>query len=259
MTPLLHIAIADDLRRRILHGDLRVGDPLPSESQLCRQWHASRGPVRQALASLRGEGLITGGRGKPPVVGSATLTQPFDTLLSYSAWVESIGHTPGQHTLHLALGTADAVTAARLEVAEGSPVVFELRLRLLDGEPAMLERTTYIERVGRLLLDFDADSGSEWSYLRSRGEHMVAARHVIDAVAADPCDAEHLQVDLGAPLLRQRRVTRNVEGEILEYDEDRYVPQIVSFSLENASDMRMPLLREATPTLAHTPAFDTLS
>ena len=241
----LHGAIADDLRGRIERFDLRVGDPVPSESTLCRQWGSSRGPVRQALATLRSEGLIEGGRGKPPVVAAITLAQPFDTLLSYSAWVESIGRTPGQRTIEFAPHRADAETASRLEVAEGDPVVTQLRLRLLDGEPAMLERTSWIDRVGRLLVDFDTDSGSEWSHLRSRGEHMASARHVIDAVAADPVDALHLGVGLGAPLLRQRRVTRNAEGEVLEYDEDRYLPGVVSFSLENTSDVRTPFARNA--------------
>ncbi|WP_082764002.1 GntR family transcriptional regulator [Frondihabitans sp. PAMC 28766] len=247
MSEPLHGAIADDLRGRIVHGDLSVGDPVPSESSLCRQWGSSRGPVRQALATLRAEGLIEGGRGKPPVVAATTLAQPFDTLLSYSAWVESIGRTPGQRTIEFAPHPADAETASRLELAEGDPVVTQLRLRLLDGEPAMLERTSWIERVGRLLVDFDTDSGSEWSRLRSRGEHMASARHVIDAVAADPVDALHLGVGLGTPLLRQRRVTRNAEGEVLEYDEDRYLPEVVSFSLENTSDVRTPFARNAMP------------
>ena len=106
VTTALHELIADSLREQIRLGELVVGAPVPSESRLCEQWNASRGPVRQALATLRTEGVIAGGRGKPPVVCTASTGQPFDTLLSYSAWAHSIGRKPGQRTLELALRRA---------------------------------------------------------------------------------------------------------------------------------------------------------
>lgn len=56
----LHITIAKELQRRITSGALSQGDLLPSEAELCEEFAASRGPVRQAIASLRAEGLISG-------------------------------------------------------------------------------------------------------------------------------------------------------------------------------------------------------
>lgn len=238
--------IADFLRDQIREGILSVGDPLPSESRLRERWQTSRGPVRQALAALRAEGTISGGRGKPPVVSSSAFAQPFDTLLSYSAWVHSIGREPGQRTLELARRPASALAAARLQIAEGTPVVEELRLRLLDGAPAMLERASYVEHVGRLLFEFDTDSGSEWTYLQSRGVRLATASHIIDAVGADSVDAENLLVAEGTPLLRQQRTARSTEGEIVEYHDDRYLPNLVTFTLENNIDVRTALTRGAS-------------
>jgi GntR family transcriptional regulator len=235
VTVPLHQLIADRLRGSIRDGSLAIGDPLPSESQLRAEWGASRGPVRQALAALRAERLIEGGQGRRAVVAAPALGQPFDTLLSFSAWATSIGRTPGQRTLGFDLRPADVLAASRLGVDEGEPVAQELRLRLLDGDPVMLERTTYVERVGRLLLDFDTDSGSEWEHLESHGVHLARAGHVIDAVAADDLDAEHLRVEVGAPLLRQRRTARTAEGEAVEFDDDRYVPGAITFTLENSA------------------------
>lgn len=245
MVVALHEMIADRLRDQIHRGELPLGAAVPSESKLCEQWNASRGPVRQALATLRAEGLIAGGRGKPPVVCSSSMGQPFDTLLSYSAWAQSIGRTPGQHTLELALRRADDAVAAELGVDEGAPVVQVLRLRLLDGEPTMLERATYTEPVGRRLFDFDCDSGSIWAFLLSQGVQFNTASHVIDAVAADPVDAQQLAVAEGSPLLRQRRRTYGVDGGIIEYHDDRYIPGLVSFTLENTLDARCALVRNA--------------
>ena len=251
MAMALHEVIANHLREQIRLGELTVGVALPSESQLCEQWKSSRGPVRQALASLRSEGLIAGGRGKPPVVSATSIGQPFDTLLSYSAWAHSIGREPGQRTLELALRPADEHAASALQIDEGVPVVQMLRLRYLDGAPAMLERATFVGHVGRRLFDFDCDSGSLWAYLLSQGVHFASASHVIDAVAADPVDAQHLAVSEGAPLLRQQRSTRSAEGEVIEYHDDRYLPAMVSFTLQNNLDVRCALSRSATTELEH--------
>ncbi|WP_208614259.1 GntR family transcriptional regulator [Streptomyces yokosukanensis] len=243
----LHEVIAESIREQIRVGELTIGSALPSESQLCERWKSSRGPVRQALATLRAEGVITGGSGKPPVVCTTSIPQPFDSLLSYSAWARAIGRSAGQRTLELALRPADPLVAPKLGIDEGARVVQVLRLRYLDGERAMLERATFVEHVGRLLFDFDCDSGSIWAYLQSRGVNFSTASHIIDAVAADPLDSEHLEVTEGSPLLRQQRTARTADGEVIEYHDDRYLPGMVSFSLENTLDVRTSLMRNAKP------------
>lgn len=66
--PQQHIKIAEHLRGRILSGEIPAGSLLPSEAELCEEFDTSRGPVRQALASLRTEGFISSGRGRRSVV-----------------------------------------------------------------------------------------------------------------------------------------------------------------------------------------------
>ncbi|MBB3049899.1 GntR family transcriptional regulator [Prauserella isguenensis] len=240
-TPL-HEKIAADLRRLISSGELPVGAPLPSESQLCAQWEASRGPVRQALATLRTEGMVGGGRGKPPVVRRQVLSQPFETFLSFSSWVHGLGRTPGQRTLEVARRPASAEIADALQLDEGEPVVELLRLRFIDETPTMIERTTFIEPVGRLLFDYDCDSGSIYAYLGEAGVDMSLARHLVDAVAADETDSELLGITRGAPLLREHRRATGSDGTPVEYSDDRYRPELVGFAIENS--------QRAHPTLA---------
>src|SRR3954464_6294906 len=66
--------IAADLREAIRRGELAAGDKLPSETELIDHYHVARMTVRQAVAELRGEGLVVPehGRGvfappRPPV------------------------------------------------------------------------------------------------------------------------------------------------------------------------------------------------
>lgn len=46
------------IRNKIFTGDLKPGDPLPSENQLCQEYYASRETVRKGLKMLENERLI---------------------------------------------------------------------------------------------------------------------------------------------------------------------------------------------------------
>ncbi|MCX5532236.1 winged helix-turn-helix domain-containing protein [Streptomyces sp. NBC_00006] len=61
--------IADALRKRIIGGELRAGERLPTQAALAREFGVERGTVRNALQLLRADGLLTNlGKGSPPTV-----------------------------------------------------------------------------------------------------------------------------------------------------------------------------------------------
>jgi len=239
----LHQQLRDEFRHRIETGEWAEGTPVPSEAQLCREFGASRGPVRQALAALRAEQVITGGRGKPPVVRAAVASQSVETFMSFTEWAESIGKEPGQRTVEIARREAGPLVAEQLLVSAGEPVVSLLRLRSLDGEPAMVERSHFVPEAGNPLFDFDTSSGSTFRFLLSVGVDLHSARHIIDAVAADAVDASLLGIPEGSPLLRERRVTFSMEGTPLEFADDRYRPELANFMVHNTLHGRAPVAR----------------
>lgn len=238
MTTPLHRVVAADLRQLIRSGALGVGEPLPSEAELCRRFSASRGPVRQALAALRDEGLIGGGQGRRSVVLDAVPAQPFESFLSFTRRAELTGHVPGQRLQEIALRRPEPLVAAALGLEPDALAVQLVRLRLLDGRPAMLERMTYVEAVGRPLLAADLDGGSIYAILIGLGVDLHAARHTFDAVAADGRDAELLGVSLGHPLLRERRLTTDSRGTPLEWSDDRYRPDVATVTVSNTRSAR---------------------
>ncbi|GGM90301.1 GntR family transcriptional regulator [Lentzea pudingi] len=242
MTIALHRVIAADLRQRIRGGTIAVGEALPSEARLCEEFATSRGPVRQALATLREEGLIGVGQGKRAVVLDAVPAQPFETFLSFTRRAEITGHEPGQQLQEIALRRPEPAVAAALGIDLDEKVVQLLRLRLLDGRPAMLERMTYVEAVGRPLLDADLDAGSIYALLIDRGVDLHSARHTFDAVAADALDARLLEVPEGAPLLRERRLTTDSTGTPIEWSDDRYRPDIATVTVTNTRSTRTAAL-----------------
>jgi GntR family transcriptional regulator len=226
--------VAAELRHRITRRDYAIGQSLPTESALCAEFDVSRGPVRQALATLRNEGLIRVSRGKPAVVRSHDAAQTLDTFTPFTQWAQRAGRTAGSRTLEVARRRASEPAIVALGLGTDDFVVEVMRVRLLDGEPAMIERSTFIDAVGSLLFEFDTDSGSMTDYLATRGIHFDTMEHVLDAVAATEVDAENLGIDIGGPLLRERRTSRDPDGVVFEFADDRYRPDLVAFSIVNA-------------------------
>lgn len=228
---MVYQQIADDLRRRIHSGELAPGDDIPTEAELSQRWRTSRGPVRNALARLRGEGLIETTRGRPARVVERKAGQPVDVSIPFTRWARDLGAAPGARTQEVAQRRATVETAAALEIEPGTPVVDVVRLRLLDGRPTMLERLTYVHDVGRLLFDADLDAVSVTEFLADRGHAYATVDHEIDAVAADAVDSTLLGVDEGSPILRLRRVSRDADGRVFEASDDRYRSDIVRFTV----------------------------
>ncbi len=54
----LYERIVDQIERRILAGDLKIGDQLPAERELAEQFAVSRTAVREAIKALREKGLV---------------------------------------------------------------------------------------------------------------------------------------------------------------------------------------------------------
>jgi DNA-binding FadR family transcriptional regulator len=112
--------VADTLRGGILSGDPGIGEKLPSEAQLIDLFKVSRTVVREALSTLRAEGLVEPrqGAGVFVVDNAAPVLRGIDPN-RVSSVVEG-----------LELRTAIEVEAAYLAAARCSPVQEETIIRM---------------------------------------------------------------------------------------------------------------------------------
>ena len=228
----LHQRLADLLRASVRGGALLAGDAFPTEQDLTAAYGISRGTVRQALARLRAEGVITGGRGRPPVVRSGPLAQPFEALVSFTAWAQASGLVPSGRVISSSIRPATAEAGEALGLPSGTRVHQLVRLRLADGRPVLVERTVFAPAVGEAVAAVDLEGGSIYASLAERGIRFDAAHQTIDAVAATALDAELLEVRRGTPLLRVRRRSETADGQPLEWADDRYRPDRMTLTID---------------------------
>lgn len=102
--------VAEDLRRRIIGGEIPRGQRLPSERELADQLGIARATVREALQILRDEGVLTTIRGRS---GGAVVT---DLGALEELWYERIRENPEEldniFDFRLAVETRSAYLAA---------------------------------------------------------------------------------------------------------------------------------------------------
>jgi GntR family transcriptional regulator len=233
-----HQRIAEEIYRWIADGTYPPGSRLPSETDLVARFAVARGTIRSALASLRDDGVIESRRGARWTVLGGRITQNFGALTSFSEWALSLGEIPGGRIVELRWRAAGALDVERLGVPVDTPVLQLVRVRLLSGQPMMIERTSFPAHVGEVVERADLVKGSIFAALQQAGLHPVRGTHRIDAVAAGSEDARLLEIPRRAPLLRELRRSTGSVGTTLEWSDDRYRGDAIAFVIENAAQIR---------------------
>jgi len=199
--------IVDQIERAIADGSLAPGDRLPPERELAAEHGVSRMTVRQALQTLESRGLLRRaiGRSGGSFVARPKLERDLGTFSGLSEQLRRQGVAAGARVL-----SAGAVDGA-IEI---------VRVRLADGEPFALERSSFPGDRFAGLLELDL-SGSLYDLL---DEHFDAApvRAVerIEPVLADGEEAAALGVAVGAPLMLVDRTAYDVAGVAVESARD---------------------------------------
>ena len=214
------------LTGRIESGEVGVGDRLPSEADLVAEFGVSRTTARRALDELRRQGLVRREPGRGTFLASPRLRSNLAYLHSFSEEIERWGYAPAARLVSQEERAADEEVAVRLGVEVGERVLFVRRLRLADKRPIFVcDSHLPIERFPALK---DADYGtvSLTRLLEERtGRKVEHARQWIGAATAADDVAELLEIPVGVPVLKIRRVTCVTGEEPAEVVEAFFHPE----------------------------------
>lgn len=231
--------IAEQVRESIRSGARQVGQSLESEAALAADYEVAPGTVREALRLLVSEGTLGGRRGaRKTVLRRPRPAAVAEEFRSFAQWASAHGRTPGGRVVEQRWRIAGEETAAALKVDPRARVLRVLRVRLLDGEKVMVERTSYPEHLGELVEQIPDDAASvSRSLAQQHGIVFAGADHVFSATVCGQQDAALLGVARGRPLLRHLRRSRDSAGRPLEISEDRYLANILSVAMSNGRNV----------------------
>lgn len=229
---LHYLGVRNDIAERIVSGELKAGERLPSERQLQVGGGVARGTIREALFQLEAEGLVyrkdrSGWYvSPPPVVYDPTRWEGF---MSY---VEAQARRPATETLSKVEIPCDAMLSQIFSRPIGAPMYWIRRRRSIDDRAVLIESIVVDASLAPGLVEHDLD-GSLTSVLKSV-YGIGVARNKVDM---RPCaltrgEAEALRVKSGLPGLSVERICYDAQGRVVEFDREYWRHDALKVSVD---------------------------
>jgi len=238
-TPI-YFQIQTQLLNKIKAGQLRAGDPLPSEEELGRIFSVSRMTARHALQALKSQGFASRHKGQGTFVSQPRVEKDIAHLSGFTAEMRALGMQPTSRILQSEIIPAEAAVASRLGMPLGSPIFHLRRLRSADDLPVAIEDVWLSQQLFPGIGQLDFARLSLYQTLREQyGIRVSRADEVIESRSASRREAELLQIAPRSSLLVISRTLWSVDGKPVEsahslYRGDRYraVLQIPATTVE---------------------------
>ncbi|EHM10669.1 transcriptional regulator [Thermanaerovibrio velox DSM 12556] len=219
----LYYQLKEKLLRKIEQGELKPGDPIPSERELCDRYKISRMTAAKAVTALVNEGVLFRQRGVGTFVAHPKPPCSSSTLGGFTDNIREAGLSCRTEIISFSEEPAEGSMPSRLQIPDGALVFSILRLRFVEDEPFSLEHA-WIPKDRFPDLTPDLLNGD--SLYRLFREHLkkppVLARQTIEAVLASEYEAKMLQEEPKTPMLLFRRVALDSEGLPLEFSKCIY-------------------------------------
>ena len=232
-TPL-YVQLKQDLFEQMNLGQLKPGQPIPSERSLCAKYRISRTTVRQALSEMINAGILSRKQGKGTFVIERRVNQGLVRIVNFERTVLELGLKPSTQVLGNDVIPADIQMAKILDVPLTSQI---LKLTLLgkgDATPLVLYESYFPLQFGQRMAKKAAQlekKGAPFStydlYERMGSVTPRSVAQTFEAITADDRLAAIMKLRKGLPIFMITSIFQTVDQRPLEfrtalYRGDRY-------------------------------------
>ena len=218
-TSLLYVQVADYVREKIYSKEWGVDERIPSEHELMAMLHLSRGTVQKGIRSLVEEGLLVQQRGRGTFVVQPVMARPSGNQLhSFAESMVEQGIEFETRVVERRVERANRVCAKYLEIPEGSPYLYLVRVRIVSEEPVMLIESRIGLRTCPNLETVDfSQEGLFNAVERLSGQSVGMAEMTYSARAAGKRRGRWLECGERSPVLDLDQLVRLEDGTPVEW------------------------------------------
>lgn len=219
----LYLQIASELRRNIQESVFKVGDRLPTETELSDRFGVNRHTLRRAMEVLRQEGIVRVERGRGMFVMSAPIAVPLGKRVRFNEALKAQSLTPTWEVLRIVTLHADGKLAQRLDIEVGAAVVLFERLSLIDHIPISVASSHFPSQMFPGLVQHCQTYRSISHLLRQEygRDHIRRCTH-LSARLAQSSDAQLLKMPANDPILLSESINVDQDGVVIEYGVTRF-------------------------------------
>lgn len=203
-TPIpLYYQVKKIILDRILSGEIKPGETIPTEKTFCEIYDISRTTVRQAITELVNEGYLYRVKSKGTFVSQPKIkTDLTDLFAGFNTELFSRDMIPSVKLIKAELRKADKEEASMLQIPEGEDVVYIVRHQYADGEPM-----TYVKSYIKyplckfVLTDEDLSSHSVLDILAKNKQSKVNRMvRTIESASANDFQSKFFGIKKGSPV-----------------------------------------------------------
>lgn len=229
---LAYVNAKKKITQYIKDSNLLPGDRMPTELELSEKLDISRLTLREALNTLKNEGIIHSKQGSGTFVACDYdhIANSLNMNYGISEMIEISGFTPGVADFDVQLVSADSCVARELNVEEGCNVVVCSRVRLADDKPVVFSHDYLSPRLAADFLSHKDEDISLYSFIEDDlGIQIGVTKTEILPVIADKFLSQILNVEEGSPLMKFRATVNDNLGVPLVYASEYLRPDIFRF------------------------------
>lgn len=229
----LYYRIKMDIEEKIRAGNLRPGEKLPSENDLCQLFGVSRTTVRQAVNELVISGKLYRVQGKGTFISELSAVKPFYSISGFTSDMRHQGFAPTSRVLVFKPLIPEFAVSQALGLGLEEPAILLKRLRYANNEIVGLDNVHMPFKRFSDILPVDFSKHSLYKYIQENLNVVpVRSLNFIEAIICDEELAELLQVEPGFPVLKMTETVYDQNNVIFEYSIAFYRADRYMFNVE---------------------------
>ncbi|ACD53596.1 GntR family transcriptional regulator [Clostridium botulinum] len=215
----LHTQLSLIIRDMIEGGELKEGNYLMPEREICKIQNVSRMTVNKAILNLVSEGLLDRKQGKGTFVAYKKKKHKFQKLLGFTEVMNEKGFTVKSKLLKFELDSQNKSIREKLNVEDKDTLIYKIeRIRYIDEDPFALEIVYILQDMCEDLSEDLVRENSLYTLYRERYNHKTKrAEQVISPIMINEFTAELLNQESNTLALKIDRLVYTDKEEIMEY------------------------------------------
>ncbi|WFA08796.1 GntR family transcriptional regulator [Tissierella sp. Yu-01] len=229
----LYYQLKEILIELIDNEELKPGDAIPTERELCEIHGISRMTARKAIVDLATEGIVFREQGRGTFVSEPKMNQQLSQLKSFTEQMREKGLNTSTNIVSFVVKDATKKICNHLNLTN-SKTVFEIkRLRYVEDEPIAFETVWLPFNMCSTLTRDTLEGGSLYKVLRETYKYNFHhAKQSIEPIAINEYESKLLGLEPKTLALLFRRTTYLDDGRAIEYTKtinrsDKYKYEVV--------------------------------
>lgn len=215
----IHTQLSSIIRKMIEEGELKEGDSITAERELCSMQDVSRMTVNKAISTLVSEGLLYRVQGRGTFVAKNKKKYQFSNIRGFTDVMKEKGIDIRTDILSFEMEIPSELIKRKLGISDDKTNIYKIvRLRYTDGEPFAIEIVYLSEASCKGFTKGMIDNNSLYKILNEIYNHKITkANQSIEPIVLSKEECRLLEAEEGSLALKIQRNSYDINKEPIEY------------------------------------------